>query len=516
MTGVGNAQVPGVPQTGVATGPGITVPNAGQTLPNAGQTIDNSQQNATNQINTNPNTAINPNPGLNLGNNIPGNVVPNTNALPGVPANGQLPGNVALPNTSGLPNTAAGLPNSSASLNGALSFDANASLAGVQFNPGDQFQVVQLPEGFTVPSTPGSITLPSGTVINIPSRPDLGNITIPSALGAQMGASAQAGVNLETNIGQPGIPNIALPGVPDLGQPGLPSVGLPGVPDLGLPQLPNPQLPNIGLPGTPDIAVPNLGLEGNVGIPMPGVPSVNLPTLGALTLTEGQLLGNTQIPSGQSIQILGLPNGISLPEGGTFNVPEGATIAIPGLPDLGVFTTSSPFSGSIVTGAPGTLGGFPLGSIALSSPMSFGGSFFPAGQELQVFGVPEGFAFPASGPITLPQGAMLFAPGRPELGMFTAEGPVVGTIGGAPSGFNAPSVSGVAGVQNAAGIPVAPSEVAGVSAASPSIAPNQPTSAQLQVRQVPRTGGPSLPMIASGLGFLTAAGLGLRLLGRRR
>ncbi len=522
--------------------------NAGQTLPNtnnAGQNLpstNNAGQNLPNTSNVGQNLPSTNNAGQTLPNtsNV-GQGVPNTagtmdltnqpsnlgnQQIPGVPnANpGQVlqnPGNAmnALPNQAG----ATGI-DGSMNAAGSLTFGGNLTLGGTQFNSGEAFQVVQLPSGFTLPNT-GAVTIPEGSIINVPGRPDLGNINVTSPLNAQVGVNqtSQLGANVQNGVQQPGIPSVNAPGMPDANavqnlpnvsglQNLLQGINMPdatGVPNVGVPGVPGIEN-NVGLPGVPGMEN-NAGLPGvpSTGIGQPSIPSLGSTDLGSIQLSSGINLGDAQLPAGQQLQIISLPEGFTLPDTGLVSLPAGSLVSVPGQPDLGILSVDAPFSAQISGGFNQGFGaGVPMSSIQLSAPFLLGGELFPAGQELQVFGVPQGFTLPQSGSVVLPQGSVVFAPNRPDLGNMTVGSPVTGDVRGVQGiGQMAPNPSSVAGVQ------VGPSGVAGITGVSPAV--NQPTAAQLQVRQVPRTGGESLPLIAFGLSLLAGSGLALRALGRK-
>jgi hypothetical protein len=171
---------------------------------------------------------------------------------------------------------------------------------------------------------------------------------------------------------------------------------------------------------------------------------------------------------------------------------------------MGIITLGSGF-GSQVTGQ--LMGGLPafgelLGSISLPAPMVLGGVPFPMGQPLEIVSLPAGFQLPSAGPVTLPIGTMVLVPGRPELGTIAIETPISTEIMGSP-GLGA---LGPTGVESVAGVQVPGPTTESVF---------QPGGIQLQLRQIPSTGGPGAPIAAVGLSLLAGAGLALRRLSKR-
>jgi len=183
-----------------------------------------------------------------------------------------------------------------------LTLDYTVTLNGVELNPGDVLGVLQVPDGVTLPDV-GSMTLPAGTVVTILSRPDLGALALDTAVSGELNAGPDASAEVA--------------GVQVIG----PRVGVPSLPNRGA----------IGVPG----------VSFNL--------SQDMTVMATLELTSNAMLGDTLLPAGERLDVMGVPQSIGLPEAGSVTLPPGSMVAIPGRSDLGVITTDAPITGILQT-----------------------------------------------------------------------------------------------------------------------------------------------------------------------
>ncbi|HEY3012909.1 MAG TPA: hypothetical protein VGJ36_09195 [Gemmatimonadales bacterium] len=196
---------------------------------------------------------------------------------------------------------------------------------------------------------------------------------------------------------------------------------------------------NLGLTGLPLVAA-------SLPAPMPGV------------LTNAMSIGGVQLPAGALILITGLPAGMPVPSGGLICLPPGATITVANLPQAGQLTLTAPasvdlsaanFSGGtgLPPGAVSQLLAAPMAGVLTSNVTIGGGLSLPAGAQIMVTGIPQGFVVPQTGIVTFPPGTTITVPTRVDLGQITLSVPV--TIDLSVSGFGALPGSGLPGMLTA-------------------------------------------------------------------
>jgi len=348
------------------------------------------------------------------------------------------------------------------------SINQQLNLGGQSFNTGTQISVVGVPTDLTFPET-GVVTLPSGTMVNIPSMAEMGTFTLQTPLNVSL--SGETSTTLTGNLGVPSVPNI-----------------------------------------------PGMTTE------MMNIPSEMMTGISAMFTSPFSVGGSTITP--QELSIIGLPTNVSLPESGRFTLPTGSIVSFPGMPELGAISLENPLAINLTGGAafaPMTGSQIPAGSFMLTSPLgltlpqqlTLGGMQFQPGQEFVLLGLPMGAEFPQMGMGMIPQGAILGIPGQPE-NQFILEAPMMGNVTGAapmlaPGQASFETAPGISPAREAispsippaapvAAAPAQRNEVAGISV--PSQPAQQPAISQ-GVTTLPRTGGAPIPLTAAAVAMLS-------------
>jgi len=321
------------------------------------------------------------------------------------------------------------------------------TLNGLPFSAGQAISIVGLPAGFSLPQQGGNVMLPPGTVIIIPGRPDLGQITLTSGGMVNLGLGlpfvtvaqlpAPIGGILTTGMSVGGV---QLPAGAQIFITGLPQGFV--LPPSGIITLPPGA--TISVLGRPDLGQLTLTASSSVDLSasasMPMAPSVPLGGTVEATLTSGASIGGgLLLPAGAEVFITGLPQGLVLPQGGIITLPPGVTLMVPSRPDLGQVTLSAPASFDL-SGGSAMLPGAAQARGRLLAIFSASGAQFAAGDVVDILSLPLGFNLPAQGAVTLPAGTVVGFPSRPELGAIQLPGPVRvelafggGLIGTAPT-----------------------------------------------------------------------------------
>jgi hypothetical protein len=321
------------------------------------------------------------------------------------------------------------------------------SIGALALPPGAQIMITGLPAGTALPQATDLWTLPMGSTIAIPGRPELGQFTLSAPVAVDLMPGPAAVASLPAAL-----PGVLVTGV-NVGSMNLPAgahimvVGLPSginVPSpLGTMNLPPGA--TIQIAGRPDLGTLTLGQPITVDLAIPGPPPAGAPPMsggtplspsGAPTLAgQGMLagafsIGSAQLAAGEAIDILNVPTGTVLPSTGTITLPAGTLVGIPSRPELGAISLSSPIEVNLMSrpAAPGGAGPVMLAvpaSAVLSSGITIGSTQLPSGVQLEIVGTPPGFALPpAAGPVTLPPGTIVRFPDRSEMGTIVLSLPV--------------------------------------------------------------------------------------------
>jgi hypothetical protein len=331
---------------------------------------------------------------------------------------------------------------------GVVSLPAQGTLAtgmtlnGSAFQSGQPVTVIAVPVGFVLPPQGGSVALPPGSVIAIAGRPELGQITLnnggtvnlanqPGSLASPLASPLTATLPSGLSVGALGLPpgsQVLVTGLPA----GFPTPQMVGITNL-------PPGTTLIVPGHPELGQFTLSTSVMADLSNgPGTAAALSAPVGAV-LTAGLNIAGMNLPSGAQIMVTGLPPGVTVPTAfGPMTLPIGATVSIPGRPDIGQVTLSAPAfvnfnnpgMAGVPPGAPLSPSGGPnlAGQGTLAATLTASGSTFAAGEPIDILNVPSGNILPTGGTITLPIGTVIGIPSRPDLGAIPLSAPVQVTL----------------------------------------------------------------------------------------